>query len=164
MDPLEAEDPAATPWVDPSAETATMPRWVLRAITIFWLGFIATLVGRWLFSRLHTLLFLIAVSFFLSLAIEPGVNFLARRGWRRGVATALFLLGITLASLLFVGAIGALIGRQVANFIDDLPAADHRGAGLRQPQLLHRARLRRADRPDRHGRSWRARWPTARSH
>jgi len=108
--------------VDPSADTATMPRWVLRAITIFWLGFIATLVGRWLFSRLHTLLFLIAVSFFLSLAIEPGVNFLARRGWRRGVATALFLLGITLASLLFMGAIGALIGRQVANFIDDLPS------------------------------------------
>ena len=89
---------------------------------IFWLGFIATLVGRWLFSRLHTLLFLIVVSFFLSLAIEPGVNFLARRGWRRGVATALFLFGITLAALLFVGAIGALIGRQVANFIDDLPA------------------------------------------
>jgi CheY-like chemotaxis protein len=53
---------------------------------------------------------------------EPGVNFLARRGWRRGVATATFLFGILVVSLLFVGAIGALIARQVANFIDDLPS------------------------------------------
>ena len=121
-DDASAGELSETPWVDPSADTATMPRWVLRAITIFWLGFIATLVGRFIFSRLHTLLFLVVVSFFLSLAIEPGVNFLARKGWRRGVATAVFLFGILVVSLLFIGAIGALIGQQVANFIDDLPS------------------------------------------
>ena len=99
-----------------------MPRWVLRAVVIFWLGFLATLVVRFMFSRLHTLILLVVVSLFLSLAIEPGVNFLARRGWRRGVATFAFLFGVLIVSLLFVGAIGALIGRQVANFIDDLPA------------------------------------------
>ena len=98
-----------------------MPRWVFQAIVVFWLGFIATLVGRWLFSRLHTLLFLIVVSLFLSLAIEPGVNILVRRGWRRGVATLVFLFGVLLLALVFVGAIGALIATQVANFIDDLP-------------------------------------------
>ena len=98
-----------------------MPRWVLQAVVIFWLGFIATLVGRWLFSRLHTLLFLIVISLFLSLAIEPGVNILARRGWRRGVATLVFLFGVLILALVFVGAIGALIATQVANFIDDLP-------------------------------------------
>ena len=127
LPPLEPDDRPTesvsdTPWIDQSADTATMPRWVLRAVVVFWLGFIATLVGRWLFSRLHTLLLLIVISLFLSLAIEPGVNFLARKGWRRGVATLAFLFGILLVSLLFVGAIGALIGRQVANFIDDLPA------------------------------------------
>ncbi len=121
-EPDEPEDVSEIPWVDTSAGTATMPRWVLRAVIVFWLGFLATLVGRWLFSRLHTLLFLIVVSLFLSLAIEPGVNFLARRGWRRGLATAVFLFGIVLLALVFVGAIGALIAQQVANFIDDLPA------------------------------------------
>ena len=81
-------DAADGPWIEPAKGAAPMPRWVLRAVVVFWLGFIATLVGRWLFSRLHTLLFLFAISLFLSFAIEPGVNFLARRGWRRGVATA----------------------------------------------------------------------------
>jgi predicted PurR-regulated permease PerM len=109
-------------WIEPPDGAAPMPRWVLRAIVVFWLGFIATLVGRWLFSRLHTLLLLLTISLFLSFAIEPGVNYLARKGWRRGVATALFLFGIVVVSLLFVGAIGALIARQVANFIDDLPS------------------------------------------
>ena len=98
-----------------------MPRWLPRAIALFWIGFLATLVGRWLFARVHTLLLLLVVSLFLSLAIEPGVNYLARRGWRRGLATSLFLFGVVLIGLLFAGAIGALIGRQVAHFIDDLP-------------------------------------------
>jgi predicted PurR-regulated permease PerM len=98
-----------------------MPRWLPRAIALFWLGFIVTLVGRWLFSRTHVLLLLLVVSLFLSLAIEPGVNYLARKGWRRGVATGLFLFGVLVIGLLFAGAIGALVGRQVANFIDDLP-------------------------------------------
>jgi predicted PurR-regulated permease PerM len=90
-------------------------------VAIFWAGFLLTLVGRWLFARLHTLLLLFVVSLFLSLAIEPGVNFLARKGWRRGLATGLFLFGVLLVSVLFAGAIGALIGRQIANFINDLP-------------------------------------------
>jgi predicted PurR-regulated permease PerM len=98
-----------------------MPRWLPRAIALFWLGFILTLVGRWLFARTHILLLLLVISLFLSLAIEPGVNYLARKGWRRGVATGLFLFGVIALGLLFAGAIGALIGRQVANFIDDLP-------------------------------------------
>jgi predicted PurR-regulated permease PerM len=125
--PLDRRSSGATPesngaWIEPAERASPMPRWVPRAIVIFWLGFIATLVGRWLFSKLHTLLFLLAISLFLSFAIEPGVNFLARRGWRRGVATAFFLFGVILVSLLFIGAIGALIATQVANFIDDLPS------------------------------------------
>jgi predicted PurR-regulated permease PerM len=90
-------------------------------VAVFWVGFIATLILRWLFSRLHVLLLLLVISLFLSLAIEPGVNYLARKGWRRGLATGLFLFGILLVSLVFMGAIGALVGRQVANFLNDLP-------------------------------------------
>ena len=46
-------------------------------------------------GRSCTALFvLLAISVFLALAIEPGVNRLARRGWRRGTATALILFGV----------------------------------------------------------------------
>ncbi len=52
-----------------------------------WLGYLLTFVARHVFHRLSSLLVLILVSIFLTLAIEPGVNWLARRGWRRGTAT-----------------------------------------------------------------------------
>ena len=54
---------------------------------------------------------------FLSLAIEPGVNRLARRGWRRGTATALILFGVVLVFLVFVAAIGTLVGSQIADLL-----------------------------------------------
>ena len=60
---------------------------------------------------------MLVISLFLALAIEPGVNRLARRGWRRGRATAAILLGVLLVLLVFVGAIGTLVGTQVADLL-----------------------------------------------
>ncbi len=101
----------------PPAAPEHMPRWVWRGIVIFWLGFIATVVGRFLFASLSGLLILLLVSLFLSFAIEPGVNRLARRGWRRGTATMVILLGVLLVFLIFLGAIGTLVGGQVADLL-----------------------------------------------
>ena len=61
-----------------------MPRWVIPATIIFWVGGLAALVVRGIWARLDDLVVLLAISLFLSLAIEPGVNRLSRRGWRRG--------------------------------------------------------------------------------
>jgi predicted PurR-regulated permease PerM len=60
-------------------------------------------------------------SLFLSLAIEPAVNKLARRGWRRGSATAMVLVSLFVAAIAFATAIGALVVDQVANLIDNGP-------------------------------------------
>ncbi|MEJ7719356.1 MAG: hypothetical protein WKF58_02435 [Ilumatobacteraceae bacterium] len=49
-----------------------LPRWVLPAVALFWLGFLATIVVRSLWTSLSGLVVLVAVSLFLSLAIEPG--------------------------------------------------------------------------------------------
>ena len=65
-----------------------MPRWIIPAVIIFWTGALAALVVRAIWKRLDDLAVLLAISLFLSLAIEPGVNRLSRRGWRRGSATA----------------------------------------------------------------------------
>ena len=92
-----------------------MPRWVWRAVAVFWLGFLAMSVVRFGFHRLSSLLILVLVSLFLSLAIEPGVTRLAARGWRRGRATMLILLGLIAAVIVFVVAIGTLVGTQVAD-------------------------------------------------
>src|SRR5688572_26573233 len=80
-----------------------MPPWLPRAIGLCLLGVAGLFVVWWLLGRLRTLLILLVVSLFLAIAIEPAVNALARRGWRRGAATAVVFL------VLFVAALGFLV-------------------------------------------------------
>ncbi|MGE3689286.1 MAG: AI-2E family transporter [Acidimicrobiia bacterium] len=100
-------------------DSGRMPRWVPRAIALFWLGQILTLVLRSSFARLSNLLVLLLVALFLSLAMEPAANKLAARGWKRGTATIVILLGVILALGLFVGAIGTLVGGQIADLLQN---------------------------------------------
>jgi predicted PurR-regulated permease PerM len=96
-----------------------VPGWVVRAIVIFWIGFLVVgLVGH-LWDRLDGLVLLLIISLFLALAIEPGVNRLARRGWGRGRATGAILLAVILVAGVFVGAIGTLVGTQVADLLQN---------------------------------------------
>jgi predicted PurR-regulated permease PerM len=104
----ESNDTPDEPW---------LPRWIIPAVLIFWGGALLALIARWAFSRLSGLFLLLLVSLFLSLAIEPAVNRLARRGWRRGRATALIVLIVVIAAAGFVAAISTLIGRQIADLL-----------------------------------------------
>ncbi len=101
----------------PSPPSDRLPRWVWKAIAIFWGGAVAALAFRSMWASLYTLFILLLVSLFLSLAVEPGVNRLAKRGWRRGSATAIILVGVLVAFLVFVVAIGALVGQQIAELL-----------------------------------------------
>ena len=118
-------DPAP---VDPSggrldlsvgAGSERVPGWIIRAIVVFWAGFVAVGLIRHLWGRLDGLILLLVISLFLALAIEPGVNRLAHRGWRRGRATGAILLGVLLAVGVFVGAIGTLVGTQIADLLQN---------------------------------------------
>ena len=104
---------------DRRATDRTLPRWAIPAILLFWTGYLLTFTARHVFHRLSGLFILILVSIFLSLAIEPGVNRLAARGWRRGRATIMILLGVLAAFLIFAGAVGTLVGTQVAELLQD---------------------------------------------
>ncbi len=114
-------DPSAPQPVDPGDPVAAvpqrMPGWVWRGILLFWFGYLATIFGRGLVHDLSGLLILLLISLFLSLAIEPGVNRLATRGWRRGTATSVILIGVLLVFLLFIGAVGTLVGNQIAELL-----------------------------------------------
>ena len=94
-----------------------MPKWVPRAIVLFWMAFLAALVARELFHQLSSFLLLVLVSIFLALAIEPGVNRLAKRGWRRGSGTLLIIFGVITFIGVFLGAVGTLVGSQVADVL-----------------------------------------------
>jgi predicted PurR-regulated permease PerM len=101
------------PWLPPER----MPRWVWKAVAIFWLGYILSIVTQSVWTSLSELFLLLLVALFLSLAIEPGVNRLASRGWRRGTATALILVGVFVGFLIFLVAIGTLVGQQIADLL-----------------------------------------------
>ena len=99
--------------------TNPMPKWVPRAIVRFWMMYLAALVARELFHQLSSFLLLVLVSIFLAFAIEPGVNRLAKRGWRRGSGTLLIIFGVIAFIGGFLGAVGTLVGSQVADVLEN---------------------------------------------
>jgi predicted PurR-regulated permease PerM len=75
----------------------------------------------WLLFRLGSVIFMVFVSVFVTVAFEPPVHYLAKRGWKRGTATGLvFLVALTLA-LLFVWALLPLFVQQVEELINAIP-------------------------------------------
>lgn len=114
-----SEHDASGPLDDHETHEASerMPRWVWRAVAVFWSGALLALVARELFGKLSDLLVILLVSLFLSLAVEPGVNRLARRGWRRGSATGVILASVVTILVVFVAAIGTLVASQIADLL-----------------------------------------------
>lgn len=115
----ETSEASASGGTEARPAERVLPRWVIPGVVVFWTGFLLTFVVRHVFGRLASLLILLLVALFLALAIEPGVNKLAARGWRRGRATISILLGVLLAFLIFVVAIGTLVGTQVADLLSE---------------------------------------------
>lgn len=96
-----------------------LPRWVVPAVAIFWLGYLTTFAARYTWQRLSSLLILMLVSLFIALALEPAVNRLALRGFKRGSATALLILAVVVAVLGFVGAMGTVVTQQIADVLSN---------------------------------------------
>ncbi len=103
----------------PDSNGRRMPRWVPRAVAVFWLGYLATFVGRFTFHRLSNLLILLLVSLFIALALEPAVNKLVERRMKRGSATALLIIALVVAVLGFLGAMGTVVTQQIADLLSN---------------------------------------------
>jgi predicted PurR-regulated permease PerM len=103
---------------------------------VVWLlgGAAALYVGFWLAVRLRSLLVMLVISFFLAFALEPAANVLARRGWRRGLATAAVFPLVIAGVVAFVTALGALLIDQLSALADAIP-----GYAEQITQLLNRA-------------------------
>jgi len=81
-DPGQAPDRGQDP--DPPGRAGEAgPSWVRSAIRRLLLGAAALVAAFWLLGKLSDLVLLLVVSLFVAFAVEPAVNVLARRGWRR---------------------------------------------------------------------------------
>jgi predicted PurR-regulated permease PerM len=112
-----SSDPSGSFFPGPNEQR--VPPWVIRTIVIFWVGFLGVAVVGHLWKSLEGLTLLLLISLFLALAIEPGVNRLARRGWRRGSATAAIMFGFLIVVGAFIGAIGTLVGTQIVDLLQN---------------------------------------------
>lgn len=93
-----------------------------KRTTILVLAFLILLsVGIWAFQALGTFLFILLLAWLFSIAMEPPVLWMVRRGVRRGLATGIVLI----LGLLMVAGITALFGgvfvSQVAELSQSLP-------------------------------------------
>jgi predicted PurR-regulated permease PerM len=96
--------------VEPEPEDRTPPAWVkptfLWAIAVV----VAVAAGFALLGILHQVVMWIVLALFFSFALEPAVNRLHARGWKRGWATGLLLLAtFLLLIVIFLIFVGALI-------------------------------------------------------
>ena len=112
---LYVSDIQSTP-VDASGK---IPKWVIKAIALFWLGFLATYLVRNTVQKLSSIALLLLVATFITLALEPAVNRLSARGMKRGSATALLLVSLVVATLGFVAAMGTIVAQQVADLLSN---------------------------------------------
>lgn len=112
---------------EPSARRADalapeeVPVWVQRAIARFFAWVVAIAIALWLITRLRSLIAMFLVAFFLSLAMEPAVDRLARRGWRRGSATMLVLGTVVILAVGLAIAMASVVVGQVNELLDNAP-------------------------------------------
>lgn len=97
------------PWLTPGR---------LAALVVTLVASYATLI---MLRALRDVLVMLLVALFLSFAMEPAVQYLARRGWRRGSATGLVFVTFALTSLLFLAAMAPLAISQVNGLIRSAP-------------------------------------------
>ncbi|MFE6774697.1 AI-2E family transporter [Streptomyces sp. NPDC057702] len=103
------------------AAGARMPRWLPRAMVLALALVAGFQLASWAFHELTSLLLNILIAFFLALAIEPAVDWMAARGVRRGLATGLVFLGILVGAAGFVTLLGSMLADQVVTMVEDFP-------------------------------------------
>ncbi|WP_199830535.1 AI-2E family transporter [Streptomyces sp. MMG1533] len=119
--PFGTTPPNRPPAAGGAGPNARMPRWLPRAMVLALALFAVFQLGSWAFHQLTGLLINILIAFFLALAIEPAVSWMASRGMRRGLATGLVFLGVMIAAAGFVTLLGSMLAGQIIKIVEDFP-------------------------------------------
>jgi predicted PurR-regulated permease PerM len=98
-----------------------MPPWIPRLLGLIVLVFFAAYASFTLFRRLRDLIVWLVVALFLSFALEPAVNWLVTKGWRRGLATAAVLFGLAFLGAITIALMVPLVIDQVQELVDRVP-------------------------------------------
>ncbi|MFH0516388.1 AI-2E family transporter [Streptomyces sp. M41] len=119
--PYGTTPPTLPPGEGSAGADSRMPRWLPRAMVLALALVGAFQLGSWAFHQLTGLLINIVIAFFLALAIEPAVSWMAARGIRRGLATAVVFLAVIVVSAGFVTLLGSMLAGQIIKIVEDFP-------------------------------------------
>jgi predicted PurR-regulated permease PerM len=108
-----------TPPVTP--DPGRLPPWILKLLLLIVAVFFVSYAAFTMFRRVRELVVWLIAALFLSFALEPAVNWLVGRGWRRGAATALVLFGLALIGVVLVASMVPLVIDQVQELIERVP-------------------------------------------
>lgn len=98
-----------------------LPRWFWRAIVALAFSVAIFVLVRNMLGRLEGLIRLVVISLFMSFALEPAVNRLAKRGWKRGRATLFCFVVVFGIGGVFVGVMVSLVISQTSDLVDKAP-------------------------------------------
>jgi predicted PurR-regulated permease PerM len=105
----------------PPEESRGLPPWIPRLLLAVVITAFAAYATFNLIRQLQQLLLWVVAALFLSFALEPAVNWLVARGWRRGAAAAVVLFGLALLGLLAIALMVPLVIDQVQLLVQRLP-------------------------------------------
>jgi len=103
------------------AAPAGMPTWIPKLLLQIVVTVFAAYAAFSVFRRLRDLVVWLITALFLSFALEPGVNWLVGRGWRRGAATAALLFALALLVVVMIALMVPLVIDQVQELVERLP-------------------------------------------
>jgi predicted PurR-regulated permease PerM len=121
--PTDPGEGSAPPWMS----------WLLRQLTIrgilvLVVAALSVLLLVGIFGKLQNVLGILFMAFFISFAIEPGVNWFAARGWRRGYATGLIFVIVFLVVIGLIVLIVPAVISGAKQLVDAAPELIDRGA------------------------------------
>lgn len=119
--PFGTTPPTGPPAGGAAGSNSRMPRWLPRAMALALALFAVFQLGSWAFHELTGLLINILIAFFLALAIEPAVSWMASRGMRRGLATFFVFFAVLIVSAGFVTLLGSMLAGQIIKIVEDFP-------------------------------------------
>jgi predicted PurR-regulated permease PerM len=99
-----------------------MPPWIPRLLILIVVTAYLAFGAFQLLGKIRDLLVWLLISIFLSFALEPAVNWLVDRGWRRGLATFGVLLLLFVLAVVILAAMIPLVIEQVQELIGSVPA------------------------------------------
>ncbi|HUO46443.1 MAG TPA: AI-2E family transporter [Acidimicrobiia bacterium] len=105
----------------PVAPERRPPPWLPRAVLLIVGLLFLTALALWILLRVRTLVYITFIALFLAIALEPGVQRLSKRGWKRRKATVVVFIIAVVLGLGFLGSIIPIFIVQAASLVENIP-------------------------------------------